>query len=64
MKKNRATHDTSLQFCILSQKHAVKTWKLEKSWQMQPKSMVDLKAASECSKYCSVTAITIGIGTS
>ena len=61
--KKRATYDTSLQFCTLSQKHAVKIWKLEKSWQMQPKSVADLKAAFEYSKYGSVTAITIGIGT-
>lgn len=61
--KKRATYNTLLQFCTLSQKHAVKIWKLEKSWQMQTQSIADLKAAFEDSKYCSVTAITIGIGT-
>lgn len=45
-------------------KHALKIWKLEKSWRMQPKSVADLKAAFECSEYCSVTALTVGIGTS
>lgn len=61
--KKRAVYDTLLQFYTLSQKHAVKIWKLGKSWQMQPKSTADLKAAFEYSKYSSVTAITIGIGT-
>lgn len=31
---------------------------------MQPQSVANLKAAFECSKGSSVTAITIGIGTS
>lgn len=53
----RAAYDTLLQFCALSQKHALKIWKLEKSWQMEPTSVADLKTAFECSKYCSVTAI-------
>lgn len=37
---------------------------LEKPWQMQLKSITDLKTVFEYSKYYSVTAITTKIGTS